>query len=535
MPQKQTVAGMVDGSNEVLIANRNRKCRSKLDYVLACAFTIVVTCSVFALPVIADDVPITSNSDATTPWPLGEALAIEHTNVLPMTTADAVLRGMTVILEDGRIRAIAPTGDVRLPAGIRRVDGTDKWLMPALTDMHVHVENERLMRLLLGRNDISSGAIDESDIFLPYVANGVLQVLNLGGMSEAIGQRAAIDSGRVLGPHMILAAMIDGAEPIWPVGFTRVAATPADGRQTVRDIQAEGYDIIKTYSGLDQATFVAIVDESQKHGMRVVGHIPGRRTDATEQYLREGFDLVVHAEEFAYQAPDVSQAKENIDRYVALAKQSGTGLISTLSLDQRIAEQMKDFSTLVGRPELKYLHPLTQDLWLEQNGYKNPTPERLAMVETVVEFNRQLVKAFVDGGVPVLPGTDSVVPGVAPGFSIHDEFDALHQAGLSSEYILYADTHLAAQWLGVLADRGTVEVGKRADLLLLHANPTIDISNTRNIAAVISNGRYFSRSQLDTMMSDLAQRYADQLKTASTKASNAPATGNEGGGNAPSK
>ncbi len=443
-----------------------------------------------------------------------------------MTTADAVLRSATVILEHGRIRSIFLSGEASSPAGIRRVDGTGKWLMPSLTDMHAHVENERLMRLLLGRDDISNGEITDADIFLPYVANGVLQILNMGGMSEAIGQRAAIESGRVLGPHMTLAAMIDGGDPIWPIGFTRSAATPADGRQTVRNIQAEGYDVIKTYSGLDQATFEAIVDESRKLGMRVIGHIPGRRADATEQFVRHDFDMVVHAEEFAYQAPDVSLAEENIDRYVALAKQAGTWLTSTLTLDERIAEQMRDFSTLERRPELKYLHPLTRELWIDRNGYKNPTPERAAMVDAVVEFNRKLVKAFVDGGVPVIPGTDSVVPGIAPGFSLHDEFESLSRAGLANDYILFADTNLAAQWLGVLSDRGTVEVGKRADLLLLDANPVADISNTRKIAAVISSGRYFSRSQLDNMMEDLARRYDPE--TTSTEMTSHLVVGEDG-------
>ena len=122
------------------------------------------------------------------------------------------------------------------------------------------------------------------------------------------------------------------------------------------------------------------------------------------------------------------------------------------------------------------------------------------MVETVVEFNRKLVKSFVDGGVPVIPGTDAVVPGVAPGSSLHDEFEALAQAGLSSEYILFADTYLAAQWLGVLADRGTVEVGKVADMVLLDADPLEDIANIRHVASVILRGRVLDRDALERLL-----------------------------------
>jgi imidazolonepropionase-like amidohydrolase len=134
------------------------------------------------------------------------------------------------------------------------------------------------------------------------------------------------------------------------------------------------------------------------------------------------------------------------------------------------------------------------------------------MVDAVVKFNRKLVKAFNDAGIPVIPGSDAVVHGVAPGFSLHDELAALARAGIPNKDILFADTHLAAQWLGVLTDRGTIEVGKRTNLIMLDANPLVNISNTRKIAAVISSGRYYSSAQLDQMMEKLAKRYEAMLK-----------------------
>ncbi len=92
--------------------------------------------------------------------------------------------------------------------------------------------------------------------------------------------------------------------PIWPVGLTRIAGNPEDGRKVVRDAAAEGYDLIKVYSKLDLATFTAIVDEAKKAGLRVVGHIPGRREGITEKFFQPGFDLVAHAEEFAQQTAE---------------------------------------------------------------------------------------------------------------------------------------------------------------------------------------------------------------------------------------
>ena len=108
----------------------------------------------------------------------------------------------------------------------------------------------------------------------------------------------------------------------------------------------------------------------------------------------------------------------------------------------------------------------------------------------------------------MVAGTDSVVPGVVPGFALHDEMAALARAGLTNEQVLVAATRLPAQWLGVATDRGTVEAGKTADLLLLDADPLANVDNARNIAAVIAGGQYLSRSDLDAKMAALAARNA---------------------------
>lgn len=436
-------------------------------------------------------------------------LAIEHVTVLSFAEGAGALEDRTVVLNAGRIESIEPARGVRLPADVKRIDGRGKWLMPSLTDMHVHIENERMLALFTSLN-IGAGAIDPADLFLPFVANGVLQIFDPAATAESIARRGDVESGRVLGPHIELAAMVDGVPPIWPFGFSHIAATPEDGRQFVRDMKADGFSFVKIYSKLDVDTFVAILDEARKQGVRVIGHIPGGRQDQTEKYLRPGFEMVVHAEQFAYQAADIDTAIRNIPRYVALARSNGTSLTSTLSLNERIVEQMRHPDTLVTRPEIRFVNPLTREFWTAHSSYANAPPERIARLAQVVEFNNKLVKAFVEAGIPVLPGTDTTVPGMVAGFSTHDELEALARAGLSSEQILTAATRLAAQWLGTEADRGTVERGKRADLLLLDADPLADVANARRIAAVIVGGRYMPRAELDRKMEDLARRYAVQ-------------------------
>lgn len=439
-----------------------------------------------------------------------DAFAIENVTVLPMTAASAPLPRTTVIVRDGRIEKMGPSNSVTAPADARRIDGAGKWLMPALSDMHVHVANERMLDIVaraMGGNGMHSAPMTTADFGVPYVATGVLQVVNASAMSEDIGRRDDIESGRALGPHMGLAAMVDGAQPIWPVGMTRVAATPEDGRQVVRDIMAEGYDFVKAYSMLTFETFNAIVDEARRQKIKVMGHLPARGQGLTEQLFQPGFDLVAHAEEFAWQSKDMSD--EEIRRYVEAVKRNGTAVVSTLITNEMIARQARDASVLRGRPEYGYVHPTLQLFWQHNNRYvTTATPERIKKYEAAVDFNRRLVRAFVQAGITVLPGTDTIIPGIVPGVALHEELKLLVDAGMSREQVLAAATRQSAEWLGVIADRGTVEQGKRADLVMLDADPLADIANTRKIAAVVAGGRYLPGSELRDMLDQLVKRYA---------------------------
>jgi imidazolonepropionase-like amidohydrolase len=432
------------------------------------------------------------------------ALVIEHVTVLPMTVDGAPITDATVIIRDGRIASIDSVR-AATPRNARRIDGRGKFLMPGFTDMHMHLENDRMMRIWTGDQTLPDGIMLLEDLLTSYIANGVTQIFTLTAMSETIGQRVEVSSGRVLGPHIATAAMIDSSPPSWPLGMTRGAATPEDGRQAVRDASAEGYEFIKVYGKLGLETFTAIVDEARQHKMRVIGHIPQRETNLTERFFQPGFDLVAHAEEFAQQTHP--PAMDAIPRYVEMARRNGTGLVATLTLDERIVEEIRDPDSLRARPELRYLPPLEYRVVMHDNPYlKDRSAGRIKYVQDVVDFNRELVRAFAAAGIPVLTGTDSPVPGVVPGFSLHDEFQSLAKAGMTNRQVLESTTRLPAEWLGTIGDRGTVEIGKRADLVLLDANPLDDIANTRRMSAVIRDGRYLPRAELEKRLSALSAR-----------------------------
>lgn len=175
--------------------------------------------------------------------------------------------------------------------------------------------------------------------------------------------------------------------------------------------------------------------------------------------------------------------RRDIARFVQLMKRSGAWLTATLTLNQRILEQVRDPATLQTCPELRYLSSMQRAFATDHNPYLGRRAELTPMMERVVDFNDRLVRAFARAGIPIVAGTDSTVPGVVRGFALHDELVALVHAGLTNEQALASATRLPAEWLGMAEDRGTIEKGKRADLVLLDADPLTDISNTRKIAA----------------------------------------------------
>lgn len=426
-----------------------------------------------------------------------QTIVIENVTVVPMTTNSTVVRDATVVIDKGWIVSLQGPA----PDGAKRIDGKGKWLIPGLTDMHVHVPTDGLPRARKYPTEAPTIFFDTQDIMTPYIANGVTQILNLDARPEAFGQRNQVESGAVFGPHMALAAVINGGDS--PVGIK--ANTPSDGRQAVRDAKAEGYEFIKVYSELNVETFTAIVDEARKVGLKAVGHIPEAFQGKLESAFVPNFAMVAHAEEFSKHSKDFTT--EDAKHYAELAKRNGTWLTPTMTVMRWIASQTHSMDELRASPTLQYVHPLLQSKWLTANRYnRNASPKLAAYFDRMVEFHVRLVREFKAAGVPIVAGTDTLTSGVVAGFSLHDELEMLVGAGLTPEEALASSTRLAAVWLGVDADRGTVEVGKRADLVLLDANPLVNIANTRKIAGVSVNGRWADRATLDAMLADLSRR-----------------------------
>lgn len=420
---------------------------------------------------------------------------IRNVNVIPMTMKDSVIANATVVIENGRI--ISLVGPI--PSGAHVLDGTGKWLMPGLIDMHVHLPTD----INLGATYPTKGAtifFNTQDIMTPFIANGVTTVLELNGRPEHFGQRNEIVKGNIIGPRIALAALIDGGE-----GAGRKANSAADGRQAVRSAKAEGYEFIKLYSALEVDTYLAIVDEAHRQGIQTIGHIPNAFRGKPEQAFAPHFGMVAHAEEFSKHSGTFGEA--DAEHFAQLSAKNGTWLSPTLVTMKWILSQAKSLDELQASPSLKYVHPLLQSKWLTANSYnRNTSPERVAYFRKMTDFHLLLVKAFKKADVSLVVGTDTGLSGIVGGFAVHDELELFVEAGLTPLETLTAATRLPAAWLGIDSLIGTVESGKRADLLLLDANPLMDIRNTRQIAGVFVDGRWVDRRTADAMLADLARR-----------------------------
>jgi imidazolonepropionase-like amidohydrolase len=419
---------------------------------------------------------------------------IKNVNIIPMTIHNEVIENATVVIRDNKIISINDS----IPTDAKTIDGTDKWLIPGLIDMHVH----NLADTSLSTNYATKGAtlfMDNQDTMLLYIVNGVTTAFELSGRVEHFGQRNEILKGNVLGPRIALAILIDGGDS------GNNANTPSDGRQIVRLAKSQGYEFIKVYSNLNAETYKAIIDEANKENMKVIGHIPNVFRGNTKGAFIPHFGMVAHAEEFSSQTNEYNILKA--EEFAKMTKDNETWFMPNLSNLVRIAEQARSLDSLRYLKSFKYVHPLMQSKWIVSNQYNIGTsPKRVAHFDSLVDFHVQLVKVFKKAGIPMVAGTDAGTSGIVWGFSLHNELVLLVKAGLTEEEALISATRLPATWLEIDDKIGTVEVGKFADLVLLDANPLDNINNTRKISGVFVNGKWVNKERIDKMLSDLAEK-----------------------------
>jgi imidazolonepropionase-like amidohydrolase len=430
-------------------------------------------------------------------------VAFVHASVVPMDR-QRVLPDQTVVVVDGRITAVGPASSVKVPKGAIRIDARGRYLLPALSDMHVHVEGESWNALLSPEALAASKTVPFEDFLFPYVANGVTTVQVLSGTHELLPVRGRIAEGEMLAPRLILARMIDGPDKAWPPPISSWVATAEEARDATLKAKADGYDKMKVYSFLTKETYDAVVATAKEQQMDVVGHIPYALS--VEYVVDAGQKMIAHTEEVAKHAHGDYSA-ERISYFAGRIADGGVWMTPTLVTSRRIIEQVADKDGLFSRPEAAYAaHPMQREIWaFIANMYAQIPPDAAAKLRDDFEkFQRPFTKVFHDRGGQLMTGTDALMPRLVGGFALHQELQELVAVGLTPYEALRTSTTIPYEYLGESRDAGTIEVGKRTDLILVDANPLENIAAASKIEGVLIRGRWVDREEIDRRMAQIS-------------------------------
>jgi hypothetical protein len=420
-----------------------------------------------------------------------DVTAFVHVDVVPMDR-ERVLRDQTVIIKDGKVNAIG--SNLPVPAGARVIDASGKFLSPGLADMHSHSQTREDMRV--------------------YLANGVTTLLNLGGASsDFVDQQVPLlNRGERPGPYVYLALRIDGT----PEYGQLVVKTPEEGRSVVRLAKTNGYQFIKVYNNLAAPVFAAVADETKKQGLGIAGHYV--RGVSLDRELQPGHVLVAHLEELMYglfSPPDddplAPPPDSVIPKAIAELKANHGYVVADLFTFQTIAEQWgkPDIAkAYFARPEAKFAPPEWRLDWLREDYVK-----KSGNLDRRAAFEAQLAKQLNDAGIGLLAGTDApTIPGIVPGYSLHDDLDRLVSAGLTPFQALSTATRVPGEFIAGTVKQGTpfgeVAVGYRADLLLTDGNPLQDLATLRHPDGLMRAGHFYAAGDLSSMMDQVADDYA---------------------------
>ncbi len=449
-----------------------------------------------------------------------QTVAFTNVNVIPMDR-ERLLANQTVLVKNGAIVEIGDAKKVKLPKDAVRIDGNGKYLIPGLVDMHTH---------LLSDSDEYPDSIGPHELRV-MAANGVTTIRFMIGTPELLALRSRSASGEIEAPTIFVASPhLTGREQ----GNNFVVNTPEEAREAVRKSKAAGYDFIKVTTFIKPEVYEAAVDEAAKQNIRVVGHADSRfvgveRAWKAKQQIEhlDGYmelllradapmkgsvsDLYIYNPEnwksFDYidesKIPEVARKTVASNPYVNPTHHFMKNSFGRLRTEDEIRKQ----------PDFRFYPAKVQQQWLDfykKNRFINTVP--LEKRARWIKLREQLIKAIYDAGGRIMTGSDTPEFLWLYGFGMHHELKALKDAGLSNYAALEAATKNPSMFLGTIAKVGTIQKGKRADLILLNANPLDDISATENRAGVMLKGKWHPQQELNLWLDESAQAISTSFK-----------------------
>ncbi len=418
----------------------------------------------------------------------------------------------TVLVQGGRILSVSPPDEGSIPARATRIDGSGKFLMPGLADMHAHVGF-----------DYQPGQSGERADLLLYLATGVTTLRNAVGSPATLALAQAVEKGELAGPRIDNAGpLLEGENAVW--GFATKVLSAAEARAAVRQFAADGYGSIKIYHTLSRESYKAVADEAGKLGIPYIGHVPFEV--GVEEVLADGQASIEHfrgydidglslealekdggrsAERFASW---LNMSDARMDQLVRATVAAGTWNCPTFVVNSMLIDADR-LETYADHPMAAYM-PADFIARFRESGLEELfSLESRDMLRQARPRMLKFLKKLHDAGAGVMTGTDTF-PSLVPGFTLIDEIGAFVEAGLSPYQALQAATTGPARYLGDADRRGRILPGMAADLVLLGANPLDDIDNLWKLEGVMANGRWLARESLLLLLKDLAATTPDE-------------------------
>lgn len=433
--------------------------------------------------------------------------------------AGTLSKPQSVLIVDQSIAGVGH--DLNADASVERIDAEGRFLIPGLWDSHVHIFSSR----------------SEPDTALPlYLINGITGVRDMGALWPIADQQklqAGIEAGEVLGPRLILSgAWVDASPGSWPGMF--LADTPNEAIRVVDRIAAEGWAAVKSYSMLDEQTYLALAEAARQKDLKLVGHIPEQVALSTaieagqsgmEHFGRIAMACSTDEERMLDDLRRAMQAGEDQAKVFEIMAARNAIILGTWDekhchalLSRLAASGMHVSPTLVvadfytgnwpaeDSPRMQLIPKAVRKAW-ERPDFRLEamTQEVLALAKDSIALDRKTFLMAHQAGVPILASSDASFanPYLLHGFSLLDELDLYVEIGLSPQQALYSATVAPPRFFGLSDQNGTVSAGRRADLVLLDANPLEGLETLRRPRAVIAGGVMLDRDALDAMQNDL--------------------------------
>lgn len=424
-------------------------------------------------------------------------VAFVNVNVIPMDR-ERVLPNWTVVVTGEKISEYGPTSEVKVPAGAIRVDGTGKYLIPGLGEMHAHIPPGAATDLEIART------------LQLWALNGVTTVRGMLGIPRHLHFRDLAARGEILSPR------------IWTSGPSFNGNSVPDADSAVRMVKAEktmGYDFLKIHPGVSRAAFDSLAATADRLGIRFAGHVPlavGLQRAIEAKYWTvdhlDGFIEALAADgapttpqqDGFFGLPLVGKLDESrLPALVVAAKAAGVWVVPTEGFFESVMGDAP-VEELQARPEMQYVpRPLVQSWITATSQLRSDTVSTPELRRRFIAVRRAILKSLSDAGVGVLLGSDSPQLWNAPGFSLTRELQSYVAAGLTPFQALATGTRNVAQFLGNLDEAGTIGTGRRADLILLDANPLADIGNVGRRAGVMVAGVWYPRAEIERRLAGL--------------------------------